>query len=137
MCAQNLINEPFSERNTTADFAGGCLGSNTSVFGPACKDFLCYSNHLQRAPYDAAFTKAWCKEMSGAIKAVDQTRRVTLGDLKASLQLTAAPSCTKEDGLDYYSLHVSVPHFLCTAVLELVLTRLAFARSSTRKATTL
>jgi endo-1,4-beta-mannosidase len=76
------------------------------VFGPSCHDCLCYSNHLQRAPYDAAFTKAWCKEMSGTIKALDPTRRVTLGDLKASMQLTGAPSCTKEDGLDYYSLHV-------------------------------
>jgi endo-1,4-beta-mannosidase len=77
------------------------------VFGPSCHDCLCYSNHLQRAPYDAAFTKAWCKEMSGTIKALDPTRRVTLGDLKASLQLTGPPSCAKEDGLDYYSLHVS------------------------------
>jgi endo-1,4-beta-mannosidase len=70
---------------------------------------LCYSNHLQRAPYDKNFTKAWCKEMSAAIKRVDSTRRVTLGDLAASLSPTGPPSCSAEDGIDYYSLHL-YPH---------------------------
>eukprot|EP01052_Picozoa_sp_SAG31_P034867 SAG31_NODE_4130_length_3555_cov_7.058449_3_plen_225_part_00 len=107
--AFNLINEPYSERTTTADFSGGCLCSNTSAFGPLCHDCLCYSNHLQRAPYDANFTKTWCKDMSSAIKGVDPERRVTLGDLKASMQDAGEPSCSATDGLDYYSLHL-YPH---------------------------
>lgn len=105
----NLINEPYSESVTTADFSGGCLCSNTSAFGPSCHDCLCYSNHLQRAPYGKNFTKAWCREMSAAIKSVDPSRRVTLGDLAASLSPSGPPSCSAEDGLDYYSLHL-YPH---------------------------
>jgi hypothetical protein len=42
--------------------------------------------------------------MSSAIKAVDSTRLVTLGDMAFSAE--GAPlQCTLADGLDYYSLH--------------------------------
>jgi hypothetical protein len=43
---------------------------------------------------------------AAAIHHVDSTRRVTLGDLTASIFLAAPLSCTKADGLDYYSLHL-------------------------------
>jgi len=44
--------------------------------------------------------------MVAAIHEVDPTRRVTLGDLVASTFLDAPLTCTKADGLDYYSLHL-------------------------------
>ena len=44
--------------------------------------------------------------MAAAIHEVDPTRRVTLGDLVASTFLDAPLTCTKADGLYYYSLHL-------------------------------
>jgi endo-1,4-beta-mannosidase len=63
---------------------------------------------MQRSPYNASFGHEWCSEMAAAIHEVDPTRRVTLGDLVASTCtfLDAPLTCTKADGLDYYSLHL-------------------------------
>lgn len=43
--------------------------------------------------------------MADAIKAVDPTRRVTLGDMAYSSAGAPGLQCTTADGLDYYSLH--------------------------------
>ena len=42
--------------------------------------------------------------MASLIHGVDETRRVTLGDLR--LSSGGDPTCTTADGLDYYSLHL-------------------------------
>ena len=128
----NLLNEPVGPATKTTDFAIGCLSStkNGSAFGPQCREVslsfslpttshccartdsrrcwqgVCYSNHMQRSPYNVSFVHEWCSEMAGTIHDVDPTRRVTLGDLVASTFLDAPLTCTKADGLDYYSLHL-------------------------------
>jgi hypothetical protein len=47
--------------------------------------------------------------MSSAIKSIDGSRLVTLGDDTLSMG-TAGLLCTLEDGLDYYSLHPQPPN---------------------------
>ena len=109
--AFNLINEPivWSGSSPSDDFSTGCLGGGASVFGADCNDALCYSNFFQRTPLPpgsnkSAFAKEWCQEMSSAVKSISPERRVTIGDLQ--LSLGGKPTCSLNDGIDYFSLHL-------------------------------